>query len=312
MNNSNYEYQTIPLQPDKEGEVVATLISHKRSKEFSQAVLLIHGYVDYFFQDHVAEYIINQGFGFYALDLRKYGRSLLPHQTPNMVWKISEYFEEIGIAVKQIKQDHDYLILMGHSTGGLTAPLFVAEAPEGNLVDALALNSPFFQMNYPKILRKTAIPFLAWVGRKLPKINIALKLSKLYGKSLHKTYMGDWDYNLDWKPIEGYDIPAGWVNAIFQAQKRLRKGLYLNIPTLVIHSERSVNHIFKWNDDMHYADAVLDVSSMRKFAPRISKKLKRVEIDGAKHDVFLSKDPIRQKALAVLGAWLKSLKKEAV
>ena len=49
------------------------------------AVLHVHGFADYFFQTEYAEWWLERGYDFYALDLRKYGRSLRPHQTPNYV-----------------------------------------------------------------------------------------------------------------------------------------------------------------------------------------------------------------------------------
>ncbi|MEG8036484.1 hypothetical protein QP157_14580 [Sphingomonas sp. LR61] len=45
-------------------------------------VLYVHGWSDYFFQREMAEHLEALGARFFALDLRKYGRSLLPHQTP--------------------------------------------------------------------------------------------------------------------------------------------------------------------------------------------------------------------------------------
>ena len=86
-----YQRRTIALPPDEEGEVVATLVSLKAPTPTRRAVLYIHGYVDYFFQTHLAEYFTGHGYDFYALDLRKYGRSLLAHQTPNYCRDLSEY-----------------------------------------------------------------------------------------------------------------------------------------------------------------------------------------------------------------------------
>ena len=62
---------------------MATLVRRRADAPTRRAVLYLHGFVDYFFQTHLAEFFTDRGFDFYALDLRKYGRSLLPHQTPN-------------------------------------------------------------------------------------------------------------------------------------------------------------------------------------------------------------------------------------
>jgi alpha-beta hydrolase superfamily lysophospholipase len=89
-------------------------------------VLYIHGFVDYFFQTHLAEFFTARGYDFYALDLRKYGRSLLAHQTPNFCTDIAEYYTEIDEAVRIIREadGHDTLLVNGHSTGGLIAALW--------------------------------------------------------------------------------------------------------------------------------------------------------------------------------------------
>ena len=45
-------------------------------------VLYVHGWSDYFFQKRLARFWTDQGARFYALDLRKYGRSLRPDRRP--------------------------------------------------------------------------------------------------------------------------------------------------------------------------------------------------------------------------------------
>src|SRR5680860_1867760 len=46
------------------------------------AVLHVHGYNDYFFQDHLARAFTDAGHAFYAVDLARAGRSLRPGDTP--------------------------------------------------------------------------------------------------------------------------------------------------------------------------------------------------------------------------------------
>jgi hypothetical protein len=41
-----YEQRRIPLDPDDEGEVVATLVSRRASEPTNRAVLYLHGFVD--------------------------------------------------------------------------------------------------------------------------------------------------------------------------------------------------------------------------------------------------------------------------
>ena len=64
--------------------MIATLV-RRQPKPGARAMLYVHGHNDYFFQRHVADFYAGLGIGFYALDLRKCGRSLLPHQTASIV-----------------------------------------------------------------------------------------------------------------------------------------------------------------------------------------------------------------------------------
>ena len=89
-------------------------------------MLYVHGFVDYFFQTHLADFFVERGWDFYALDLRKYGRSLLAHQTPNFSRSLTEYYPELDEAARIIREvdGHDQLLVAGHSTGGLITSLW--------------------------------------------------------------------------------------------------------------------------------------------------------------------------------------------
>src|SRR5262245_30964632 len=98
-----YHQRVIELPADDEGPVIATLVSRKAPKPTHRAVLYLHGYNDYFFQTHLADFFVDRGFDFYALDLRKYGRSLQAHQTANFVRSLAEYFPELDAAARIIR-----------------------------------------------------------------------------------------------------------------------------------------------------------------------------------------------------------------
>src|SRR5262245_39478185 len=147
-----YESLRLAFEDDAEGEVVATLV--RRRVEGNRAVLYVHGFVDYFFQVHLADFYVERGYSFYALDLRKYGRSLLPHQTANFARSMSDYFPEIDEAVRLIREDgNDVLLVNGHSTGGLITALWADRVRGQGLIDGLFLNSPFLELNVPAPVR---------------------------------------------------------------------------------------------------------------------------------------------------------------
>ncbi len=142
-----YTAETLALPPDDEGEVVATLVRRPRRAPTDRAVLHVHGFADYFFQTAYAEWWVERGYDFYALDLRKYGRSLLPHQTPNYVADLRDYYPELDVAWAGSRRDgHDHVVLSAHSTGGLTVPLWAAR-PAARRLRGVVLNSPWFDLH---------------------------------------------------------------------------------------------------------------------------------------------------------------------
>ncbi len=93
-----YTRQTLHLGDDSEGEVVATVVHRPAAEPTDRAVLHVHGFADYFFHTEYAEWWTARGYDFYAVDLRKYGRSLRDHQTPNYVEDLKEYYEDLDAA----------------------------------------------------------------------------------------------------------------------------------------------------------------------------------------------------------------------
>src|SRR4051812_45150830 len=174
-----YEAIELPLGSDFEGEVVATLVKRLTPGGSRRAVLYVHGFVDYFFQTHLADFYVERGFDFYALDLRKYGRSLLPHQTPNFVRSLEEYFPELDEAVRIIRADHDVLLVNGHSTGGLITALWADRVNGQGLVDGLFLNSPFFDINAPAAVRRVGAGLVRVLSGPRPLAKLPMSVTEL-------------------------------------------------------------------------------------------------------------------------------------
>lgn len=302
-----YEQRIIELPEDDEGPVFATLVRRRAPQPTSQAVLYLHGYNDYFFQTHLADFFIERGYDFYALDLRKYGRSLRPHQTANFVRSISEYFPELDEAARIIRgeDEHDTLVLFAHSTGGLIGSLWAHARSRTGVVDGLLLNSPFFDFNVGWVMRR---PMAAAAGRFAgwrPYRVLPMKLPGLYGRSLHRDFHGEWQFDLTWKPVQSFPVRLGWLHAIRTAQQRLRAGLDITAPVLVAHSSASYRR-FDWSDAAHEADAVLDVRHIARWASALGRHVTVVRIDGGKHDLTLSREPARQRFFHEVDRWLRA------
>ncbi len=111
-----------------------------------------------------------------------------------------------------------------------------------------------------------------------------------YGTTLHRDYGGEFDYNLDWKPIGGFPVTFGWIHAIRRGQARLHRGLDVGVPNLILRSDRSVREVTDpaKTDAIQRGDAVLDVEQIARWAGCIGNRTTIVPIADAKHDVFLS------------------------
>jgi alpha-beta hydrolase superfamily lysophospholipase len=300
-----YEAIELPLGEDSEGEVVATLVRRRRTDPCRRAVLYVHGFIDYFFQKHLADFYVERGFDFYALDLRKYGRSLRPHQTPNFVHSLTDYFPEIDEAVRIAREEdgHDVLLLNGHSTGGLVAALYADRVKGRGLVDGLFLNSPFLDINEPLVMRKLGAGLARVLGRRFPAARLPAGVSDLYPRSIHRDHDGEWEFDLEWKPLLGFPVRAAWLAAVRRGQLRAHAGLGIDVPVLVMASDRSVRPK-PGVADLSSADAVLDVEHMARWAPRLGRHVTLVRIQGGLHDLVLSAKPAREQVFTELDRWI--------
>ena len=300
-----YEVKRLTLEPDEEGEVVATLVRLRCGAPTNRAVLYVHGFIDYFFQTHLAEFFTTRGYDFYALDLRKYGRSMLSHQTPNYCGDIAEYFTEIDEAVRIIREEdgHDTLLVNGHSTGGLTTALWAHRVRGRGVLQGLFLNSPFFEFNTPWFSRRVLGPLIERFAGRRPMAKLPQKLDATYGLSIHRDHHGEWTYDLAWKPLNGYPLFAGWVRAIRVAHRSIQSGLDIDVPILVACSTRS--YIGRFAEAAHHADSVLNVDHIARFAVGLGKDVTLLRIEGGKHDLTLSPPAAREQLFTELDGWLR-------
>ena len=287
-----YVARTLQLKPDFEGEVVATLVHRAADHPTGRAVLHVHGFADYFFQVAAADFWCERGYDFYALDLRKYGRSLLAHQTPNFVTELSAYYEELALALAEVSREHEHVVLSAHSTGGLTVPLWAAD--RGLDIAGMVLNSPWLDMHGDAITRYLAMPVLHRVGARRSRLMVPRKVSGIYARSLHHEHEGEWEFDLAWKPLESWPVYAGWIRAIRTGQARVAAGLDVRAPVLVLSSTRSGHPSSIDDPDVSSTDIVLDVEQIRRRSTLLGRHVTLAQVEGAIHDVTLSRPEVRK------------------
>ena len=303
-----YLAETIELTPDDEGEVVATLVSRAADSPTRKAVLHVHGFADYFFHTGFAEWWNARGYDFYALDLRKYGRSIRSHQTPNYVDDVADYFAELDAAWSRIteRDGHDHVVLTAHSTGGLVLPLWVQHRrDELPGLRGVALNSPWLDMQGSLLFRTVGTALVKQLGRRTPRRAIPRGVDGLYGRSLHRDHEGEWDYDLSWKPVQSWPVFVGWLAAIRHAHTELHRGLDLPCPVLVLSSDASAFPT-EMGDDVHRHDIVLEVEQIRRWSFALGRHVTYVAVPGARHDVILSLPEPRARAYDELARWLSA------
>jgi len=300
-----YLAETIALPPDEEGPVVATLVVRRAEQPTRKAVLHVHGFCDYFFQTEYAEWWNDRGYDFYAVDLRKYGRSLRPHQTPNYVTDLRQHFPELHAALHRVaeRDGHDHVVLSAHSTGGLITSLWANERKPK--VAGMVLNSPWLDMQGGAAIRGIGTRAIKQIGARQPKRVIPRTVGGHYGRSLHVEHDGEWLFNTDWKPLDSFPVTFGWLRAIRLGHDEFHAGLEVGCPALVLSSAGT-----RWpkemGEDAHGHAIVLEAPQIRQWAPALGSRVPYAAIEGARHDVVLSRAEPRATAYAELARWLSA------
>lgn len=393
-----FECTDLDLGEDEEGPLVATLVRAlpaprgfwdrllRRERELEHCdVVYVHGWSDYFFQKPLARFFTARGARFFAIDLRKYGRSLREGQTPGYIDDLAQYDREIdaalaivrgGAAVEHgvggvaaddpvlgdgggtgggngegaageggsasesargganeigedaagqrpagaaVAGDHREggaetqpagsggsrrLILLGHSTGGLVLSLW-ADRHRGE-ADALVLNSPWLELQLSGAARR-ALATVVNVRARLSPHELALPQIDMgfYSQAQRACNTPEElaQVNTVWRPEHTLPVRAAWLRAILAGHARISSGIDVGAPVCVLLSARSYFGL-SWNDAMSSADTVLEVEGVARAALRLGGSVTVERIDGALHDVFLSRQGVRQQAFARMRSWL--------
>lgn len=305
-----FEATSLHFPDDYAGPVAATLVRRRANRPSQQAVLYLHGYMDYFFQAHLADEFNARGYNFYALDLRKYGRSLRDAPHPNYCQDVHEYFAEISTALHILTEQeaNTWVMVNAHSTGGLTSALYADHGPERQRINALVLNSPFFAFNVKprQLLMLTAFAGLAGM---FPFARLQAHRPIPYIQSIHAAHHGEWAFDLQWRPLHGFPLYAGWIRAILQAHAQVRQGLALQCPVLVQHAAASVWGA-KWHAGFQSGDGVLDVAHIRAGSQHLGPNVTVQAIQDGLHDLALSRLEVRTQVFAEMFGWLGSVEGE--
>jgi len=318
-----FEQLTLPLGSDDEGDVVATVVrllpDHSPlgglfgdHRPFSDVdVLYVHGWSDYFFQTRLARFWTQRGARFHALDLRKYGRSLREHQTPGYIADLRTYDADIGAALEVMGRRPDgsgerRLVLVGHSTGGLTLSLWAARHQEN--VTAVILNSPWLEFQLSATARAAIAPVLGIQSRYRPFDLWPQTDLGFYTRAQLEVADPDDPVEIDpaWRPERTMPVHVGWMHAVIAGHALVAAGLGITAPVCVLLSAHTVLPT-RWVENLTRADSVLIVDDIARAALKLGSSVTVERIDGALHDVFLSRHDAREDAYDRLERWTTAM-----
>jgi len=322
-----FEQLTLPLGVQGEhGALVATLV---RSIPNPLAALLaplrdvdvlyVHGWSDYFFQRDLARFWTGRGARFYALDLRRYGRSLREGQSPGYIDSLDDYDVDISAALVAMghrpaasgqpsgpepdgRTRRRRLVLVGHSTGGLTLTLWAARHP--GRAHAVVLNSPWLELQLGPLGRQALAPLVDMRARLDPRGTQPAVDFGYYTRAQEElgTLPQD-EHRALWRPDRGFPTAPGWLSAVMQGHRRVAAGVDVGCPVLVLLSAGSTTPL-AWKESMTSTDSVLVVDDIARAATRIGELVTIARVDGAIHDVFLSAPQARAIAYDALYRWV--------
>jgi len=298
---------SIPGAQLAEGEpevaLTATLV-RRGAPRHDRAVLYLHGWNDYFFQTHLADWFDAQGFDFYAVELRRYGRNLVPGLYAGYVTDLAHYESELDQAVALIHDDHPGapITFMGHSTGGLTGVLWASRRP--GLLAGVILNSPWLDMQGSPALWRMLSPVAAAISVVSPLAELGSGVDTgFYRRSMRADEDGEWDWDLDLKSHPAFIHRWGWGRAVLAGHARVAAGLHIDTPVLVMTSDRS-DFSRTWDESMHEADLVLDVDRIAAAAPHLGPLVTIRRVTGGVHDLMLSREPVRRQIFDEMARWI--------
>ena len=329
-----FEARTLELLPDDEDDgAVATLVRHLPVLDPGALpgtpttptfiYLYLHGWNDYFFQTHLAREISRLGGAFYALDLRRYGRSWREGQMLGWCTSLAEYDEDLGLALSAIRAEQGWeaeLVLSGHSTGGLVASLWADRHP--GALRALVLNSAWLSLQGSEIVRTVGDPVLRTLALRDPRMSILdgwVDPARVFSITdgwlperdgelpdpawADDPYVTGWDINPAWSIKPSAPVRVGWLQAVMEGHNRVAQGLDIRCPVLSMGAA-STRLGVTWTPESRSADTIIDADATARRAVMLGKLVTIARFPGGVHDLTLSEPPVREQVFSALRRWM--------
>ena len=151
----------------------------------------------------------------------------------------------------------------------------------------MVLNSPWLDMQGGPLLRISARRRSSGSAPAADAV-VPRTVTGFYARSLHLEHEGEWEFDLDWKPIMSFPVFAGWLRAIRLGHAELHAGLDVGCPALVL-SSGGTPWPRRW---ARTCTSTTSSSTSRRSGggpPPSAGTSPTSAIDGARHDVVLSR-----------------------
>ena len=295
-NKTTLRYWT--LEKDKKHGIESN--SYTIFKE-RHAILFVHGFNDYFFNYKLILEFLSFGYDVYAITLRRYGSTIKKDDDKLFYTNdLNEYIEDIDNCFPKILEgNYKNIFLVGHSTGGLTSTLYCHNGKYKDKIKGLILNSPFFDLNDSALMEFILKYIIYYIGVIYPTFKLASSNDDYYNTTNEET-LKRFYFNPKYKLRGSSSIYAGWIKTIVYNQSLIQnKKINLKIPILVLYSDKTIPI-----DKMEKGDNILDVKEINKYSDFIGKNVTEYSIKNATHDVFVSEEEPREKAIQLFFEFL--------
>ena len=91
-------------------------------------------------------------------------------------------------------------------------------------------------------------------------------------------------------------VTIGWISAIHKAQRFLKKKADVEVPVLLMHSDKSV-YGDTWTAEHNAGDGVLDVKDISKYGKRLGADVTEVGVADGLHDLILSRKDVGSRSI---------------
>lgn len=211
-----------------------SMIHHPEEKA---AVVIFHGYCEFFGKYHeMAYYLYQNGYSVYCIEQRGHGRSGRENHNPSAIHVVDfqDYVRDqktfIDNVVKKNSGDVP-LYLLAHSMGGLVGTRFLEDYPE--VFDKAVLSSPMIQINFGKVPYFAAVLMGIWFSltKNLEAYVPGGHDFKPVSDFEHSSQLSEARYNymfkqrLDNKAFQTSGATMGWTWTSMKAVKKSKKNL---------------------------------------------------------------------------------------